>query len=132
MIRALTQENDTGTGTESSVESAESGSTGDMSADNDISELDRFIEDVTDDEYDAGPEETGAIVWRHIGFHIIGSPVAGRPSILLAKVTLLHTKGNHSSSSTIRSRSWTFWATFSMAIDDEIFAPEFEKLKDIY
>src|SRR6266536_4627092 len=25
---------------------------------------------VTDDEYDAGPEETRAIVWRHIAFHI--------------------------------------------------------------
>lgn len=79
--------------TESSVESVESGSTSCMSTDNDISELGRFIDNVTDDEYDAGPEETGALVWRHIEFHIIRSPLAGRPNILLAKVTLLHTKG---------------------------------------
>jgi hypothetical protein len=58
-------------------------------------DLDRFSDDssVTDDEYDAGPEEAGVIVWRHIAFHIVRSPVAGRPNILLAKVTLLHTKG---------------------------------------
>jgi hypothetical protein len=56
---------------------------------------DRFSDDssVTDDEYDAGPEETGAIVWRHIAFYIVRSPVPGRPNILLAKITLLHTKG---------------------------------------
>jgi len=38
-------------------------------------------------------EETGAIVWRHIAFHIIRSPVSGRPNILIVKITLLHTKG---------------------------------------
>ncbi|OJD10414.1 hypothetical protein ACJ73_09803, partial [Blastomyces percursus] len=134
----LVRENDTDT--ESSVESVESGSTGDVSTDNDIRELVRFIEDVTDDEYDAGPEETGAIVWRHIGFHIIRSPVAGRPNILLAKVTLLHTKGEDKKP---RVKSFVISHNpeplldllghlLSMAIDDEIFAPEFEKLEDIY
>ncbi|KAG5296486.1 hypothetical protein I7I50_09670 [Histoplasma capsulatum G186AR] len=126
--------------TESSVESVESGSTSCMSTDNDISELGRFIDNVTDDEYDAGPEETGALVWRHIEFHIIRSPLAGRPNILLAKVTLLHTKGEDK-----KPRVKTFVIShnpeplldllghfLSMAINDEIFAPEFEKLEDIY
>ncbi|EDN05685.1 predicted protein [Histoplasma mississippiense (nom. inval.)] len=119
----LVRENDTDT--ELSVESVESGSTSD---------------DVTDDEYDAGPEETGALVWRHIEFHIIQSPLAGRPNILLAKVTLLHTKGEDK-----KPRVKTFVIShnpeplldllghfLSMAIDDEIFAPEFKKLEDIY
>ncbi|KAL2361032.1 hypothetical protein RJZ56_006105 [Blastomyces dermatitidis] len=52
-----------------------------------------FIEDVTDDEYDAGPEETGALLWRHISFHIIRYSQPGRPNLLLAQITLLHTKG---------------------------------------
>ena len=47
---------------------------------------------VTDDGYDAGPEETGAVVWRHIFFHIFRHPEPGKPNILLARVTLLHTK----------------------------------------
>ncbi|OJD21511.1 hypothetical protein ACJ73_07150 [Blastomyces percursus] len=119
----LVRENDTDT--ESSMGSVESGSTGD---------------DVTDDEYDAGPEETGTLVWRHIEFHIIASPLAGRPNILLAKVTLLHTKGEDK-----KPRVKTFVIShnpeplldllghlLSMAIHDEIFAPEFKKLEDIY
>jgi hypothetical protein len=36
---------------------------------------------VTDDEYDAGPEETRTIVWRHVAFHIIRSLVQGRPKL---------------------------------------------------
>ncbi|OJD24573.1 hypothetical protein ACJ73_04067 [Blastomyces percursus] len=132
------RENDTDT--ESSMGSVESGSTSGMSSGNDLSELDRFIDDVTDDEYDAGPEETGALVWRHIEFHIIRSPLAGRPNILLAKVTLLRTKGEDK-----KPRVKTFVISdnpeplldllghlLSMAIHDEIFAPEFKKLEDIY
>ncbi|EDN05085.1 predicted protein [Histoplasma mississippiense (nom. inval.)] len=132
----LVRENDTDT--ESSAESVESGCTSDTSADNDLSELGRFIEDMTDDEYDAGPEKTGAIVWWHISFHIIRSPVAGRPNILLAKVTLLHTKGEDKKLKTfIISHNPEplldlLRHLLSMAIDDEIFAPEFEKLEDIY
>jgi hypothetical protein len=48
---------------------------------------------VTDDECDAGPEVTRTILWRHVAFHIIRSPVQGRPNVLIAKVTLLHPKG---------------------------------------
>ncbi|EDN03883.1 predicted protein [Histoplasma mississippiense (nom. inval.)] len=83
----LVRENDTDT--ESSAESVESGCTSDTSADNDISELDRFIEDVTDDEK---------------------TFISHNPEPLLDLL------GHF----------------LSMAIDDEIFAPEFEKLEDIY
>jgi hypothetical protein len=83
---------ETGTDTEFAAGSAENGYNSDATFENDINRLDRFIDDVTDDEYDAGPEETGAMVWRHIAFHIIQNP-APRPNILLAKITLLHTKG---------------------------------------
>jgi hypothetical protein len=48
---------------------------------------------VTDDGYLAGNEETRTILWRHIDFSIIRSPIAGRRHILVAIVTLLHTKG---------------------------------------
>ncbi|OJD22612.1 hypothetical protein ACJ73_06036 [Blastomyces percursus] len=56
------------------------------------SDLD-FINEVTDDEYDTGPEVTGALLWRHIAFHVIRNPLPGRSNILIAKITLLHTKG---------------------------------------
>lgn len=69
----------------------DSGYASDATSEKDLNE--RFIDNVTDDEYDAGPEETGVMVWRHIAFHIIRSPEPGRPNILLAKITLLHTKG---------------------------------------
>ncbi|EDN09494.1 predicted protein [Histoplasma mississippiense (nom. inval.)] len=84
----LVRENDTDT--ESSAESVESGCTSDTSADNDLSELGRFIEDVTDDEK--------TFVISH------------NPEPLLDLLGHL----------------------LSMAIDDEIFAPKFEKLEDIY
>lgn len=47
---------------------------------------------ITDDEYNADLEETRIIVWRHITFHVIRSPVAEQPNILLIKIMLLHTK----------------------------------------
>jgi hypothetical protein len=48
---------------------------------------------VTDDGYLAGDEETRSLLWRHIAFYVIRSPVSGRPNILFAIVSLLHTKG---------------------------------------
>jgi hypothetical protein len=48
---------------------------------------------VTDDGYLAGNKETRTILWRHIAFYIIRSPIPGRPNVLFAIVTLLHTKG---------------------------------------
>ncbi|KMP02012.1 hypothetical protein CIRG_02151 [Coccidioides immitis RMSCC 2394] len=106
----------------------------------DRSKLNRFIEDVTDDEYDAGEEETATLLWRHIEFHIIRSPEEGRPNILLAKVTLLHTKGEDN-----KPRVKTFVIShspepildllshiLSLAIDDEIFVADFPRFEDIY
>ncbi|ODH47991.1 hypothetical protein GX48_05923 [Paracoccidioides brasiliensis] len=124
----------------SSAESVESGCTSDASADNDISELDRFIEDVTDDEYDADPEETGAIVWRHIDRLPHHSEPCGWPA--KHSTGQGHTPLQRLTDTTGRK---TFVIShnpeplldylghfLSMAIDDEIFAPEFEKLEDIY
>jgi hypothetical protein len=51
------------------------------------------ISSVTDDGYLAGNEETGTILWRHISFHVVRSPIPDRPNVLFAIVTLLHTKG---------------------------------------
>jgi len=61
-------------------------------ADDDI-DCDADDSSVTDDEYDTGAEKTRTIVWRHVAFYIIPSPVKGRPNIPVAKLTLLHTKG---------------------------------------
>ncbi|KKZ65786.1 hypothetical protein EMCG_08406 [[Emmonsia] crescens] len=122
LFSKLVRENNTNT--KSSVESLKSGYTSDMSTDNDISELDHFIENMTDDNE----------------FHIIQSPLTGQPNILLTKVTLLHTKSEDK-----KPRVKTFIIShnlepllnllrhlLSMTIDDEIFAPEFKKLEDIY
>ena len=47
----------------------------------------------TDDGYDAGSEETRSILYRHIRVIVVRNPTAGKPNIVLMKVTLLHTKG---------------------------------------
>lgn len=51
----------------------------------------------TDDGVDAGLDETGCLLWRHITFIIAPNRNPGEPNILFAKVTLMHTKGedNH-------------------------------------
>jgi hypothetical protein len=95
---------DTGNSTNSDTDSSvfsdgekDEDSDTDYSAFDNNNDLDRFSDDsdVTDNEYDAGPEETGTIIWRHIAFYVVRSPVPGRPNILLAKITLLHTKGEN-------------------------------------
>lgn len=63
------------------------------STDEDWSDVVADDSSVTDDGYDAGPEEARVIVWRHISFHIVRNHKLGQPNTLLAKVTLLHTKG---------------------------------------
>ncbi|KAK2853273.1 hypothetical protein FQN49_005240, partial [Arthroderma sp. PD_2] len=98
-----------------------------------------FIDDVTDDEYDAGPEVTAAMVWRHITFHIIRNPTPGQPNILLAKITLLHTKGGDKNP---RVKTFVFvhhpdpmfdllGQLLSMAIDNGIFTSDMS-IEDIY
>ena len=47
----------------------------------------------TDDGVDAGTNETGSLLWRHIIFIIAPDRVFGQPNILFAKVTITHTKG---------------------------------------
>ncbi|OJD10154.1 hypothetical protein AJ78_08715 [Emergomyces pasteurianus Ep9510] len=114
LFSELVRESDIDTGTELSEESMKSDSTGNMFINNDISELDHFIKNVTDNKYDAGPEET--------------------------KITLLYTKSENKK---LRVKSFIISHNpeslldllnhlLSMTIDDEIFAPEFEKLEDIY
>jgi hypothetical protein len=61
-------------------------------ADSDFS-LESDASSVTDDGYLAGSEETRTILWRHIAFYIVRSPVPGQPNIPFAVVSLLHTKG---------------------------------------
>lgn len=47
----------------------------------------------TDNGVDAGLDETGSLLWRHITFIIAPNRVFGEPNILFAKVTITHTKG---------------------------------------
>jgi hypothetical protein len=60
---------------------------------NDDLDIDSDISSVTDDGFLAGNEETGTILWRHVNFYVICSPVAGQLNILFAIIMLLHTKG---------------------------------------
>jgi len=47
----------------------------------------------TDDEIDAGRDDTGTLLWRHITFIIAPHQTPGEPNVLFAKVTIVHTKG---------------------------------------
>lgn len=47
----------------------------------------------TDDGVDAGCDETGSLLWRHITFIIAPDHIPTEPNILFAKVALIHTKG---------------------------------------
>ncbi|KAF3492431.1 uncharacterized protein GIQ15_01948 [Arthroderma uncinatum] len=96
---------------------------------------------VTDDGYNAGPEETGAIVWRHISFHIIRDPRPCRPNIPIAKIALLHTKGDDGTYHPVKIFTIVhnpeplfdlLGQLFSMAFKDEVFEVAFRKLEDIY
>lgn len=51
----------------------------------------------TDDECNAGPEETRTFLYRHIAISIVPNQIPGKPNIVFMKATLLHTKGedNH-------------------------------------
>jgi hypothetical protein len=48
---------------------------------------------VTDDGYLAGDDQTGTILWRHVEFCIVRNLEPGRPNVLVAIVTIVHTKG---------------------------------------
>ncbi|KAF7139728.1 hypothetical protein CNMCM5793_007618 [Aspergillus hiratsukae] len=72
---------------------------------------------ITDDGYLAGDDDTGTILWRHVEFCIVRNPVPGRPNILVAIVTLIHTKGKIAS-----PESW----------HDGILPPDIRDIEDIY
>ncbi|EER28337.1 hypothetical protein CPC735_062100 [Coccidioides posadasii C735 delta SOWgp] len=48
---------------------------------------------VTNDGYHAGDKKKDTCLWRHIPFHIVCVEAPGQSNTLLAKVTLIHTKG---------------------------------------
>ncbi|KAI1943088.1 hypothetical protein LOZ66_000783 [Ophidiomyces ophidiicola] len=101
---------------------------------------DTFIKDHIDDAYDAGPENTGALLWRHIQFHIVRSPVEDRQNILLAKITLLHTKAEDRKP---RVKTFTIGhhpdpifdilgQLLALAIADGVFAANIQDVQAIY
>ena len=46
-----------------------------------------------DNDYDAGEAKTRSIRFRHLQLFVARNAVEGEPNVLLAKVTLMHTKG---------------------------------------
>ncbi|KAF7139772.1 hypothetical protein CNMCM5793_008215 [Aspergillus hiratsukae] len=95
---------------------------------------------VTDDGYLAGDDDTGTILWRHVEFCIVRNPEPGRPNILVAIVTLIHTKGEdrkprikrfvieHEDNLIFDLLS----QLLSLALHDGIFAPDIRGIGDIY
>ncbi|KAI1908739.1 hypothetical protein LOZ65_006603 [Ophidiomyces ophidiicola] len=99
-----------------------------------------FIKDHIDDAYDAGPENTGALLWRHVQFHLVRSPVKDRRNILLAKITLLHTKAEERKP---RVKTFTIGhhpdpvfdilgQLLALAIADGVFAANIQDVQAIY
>lgn len=70
------------------------GSENDMDANDDASTYcDSDSDSGTDHGVDAGLDETGCLLWRHITFIIAPNRIPGEPNNLVAKVTIIHTKG---------------------------------------
>ncbi|EFR03112.1 hypothetical protein MGYG_06107 [Nannizzia gypsea CBS 118893] len=100
---------------------------------------------VTDDGYNAGPEETGAIVWRHISFHIIrdlptkhtdceDSCTTSSPYPILS-YTMSLTKVARKIFTIVHNPEPLYnllGQLLLMAFKDEVFEVAFRKLKDIY
>ncbi|KAF7592473.1 hypothetical protein BBP40_000208 [Aspergillus hancockii] len=95
---------------------------------------------VTDDGYLAGDDVTGTILWRHVEFFIVRNPIAGHPNILAAIVSLVHTKGEGRKPRIKRfviehedNPIFDLLAQLlALAWHDEIFAPNFRDIEDIY
>lgn len=47
----------------------------------------------TDDDCEAGTDKTKSILYRHISIIVVRNPIPEKANIVLAKITLLHTKG---------------------------------------
>ncbi|GLA33112.1 hypothetical protein AnigIFM63326_002391 [Aspergillus niger] len=95
---------------------------------------------VTDDGYLAGDDETGTILWRHVEFCIVRNPEPGRPNILAAIVTLIHTKGEDRKPRikrfVIEHEDNLIFDLLSqllaLALHDGIFAADIRGVEDIY
>ncbi|EER36672.1 conserved hypothetical protein [Histoplasma capsulatum H143] len=135
-------------GTDDNTEDSGSDAEYPAAADQDEEEEDRSDDDislsdirsVTDDGHDAGPEEQRVVLWRHVNFHIVRGSKPGQPNILLAKLSILHTKGEDGKP---RVKRFTIshhpeplfdllGQLLSMALYDRIFAADFKSLDDIY
>ncbi|KAF4210378.1 hypothetical protein CNMCM5878_004493 [Aspergillus fumigatiaffinis] len=95
---------------------------------------------VTDDGYLAGDDTTGTILWRHVQFCIIRNPEPGHPNILIAIVTLIHTKGEDRKPRIKRfviehedNLVFDFLSQLlALALHDGIFAAKIRDVEDIY
>lgn len=58
-----------------------------------IMTADSDSDSVTDDDVDAGLDETGSLLWRHVTFIVARSSTLGEPNLLFAKMTIVRTKG---------------------------------------
>ncbi|KAL6229872.1 hypothetical protein BDW75DRAFT_249195 [Aspergillus navahoensis] len=95
---------------------------------------------VTDDGYLAGNDDTGTLLWRHVEFYSIRNPVPGRPHLLTAIVTLLHTKGEDRKPRikrfVIEHEDNLLFDLLSqlvaLGIDDDIFECTIKDVADIY
>jgi hypothetical protein len=63
-------------------------------SDSDSGSLYDYSEDCdTDDDCNAGPEETRSFLYRHFTISIVANRTPGKPNLVFMKATLLHTKG---------------------------------------
>ncbi len=55
-------------------------------------DLDYDSDSDTDDDCEAGTDKTKSILYRHISIIVARNPISEKANIVLAKITLLHTK----------------------------------------
>jgi hypothetical protein len=63
-------------------------------SDSDFDSLDNYSEDgETNDDCNAGLEETRSFLYRHFTISIVANQTTKKPNLVFMKTTLLHTKG---------------------------------------
>lgn len=75
---------------------SDSGNDNDNDSDSDSESSSVYADDRysdTDDDCDAGPEETRSFLYRHFTIIIVANGTLGKPNLVFMKATLLHTKG---------------------------------------
>ncbi|WEW55056.1 hypothetical protein PRK78_000484 [Emydomyces testavorans] len=95
---------------------------------------------VTDDGCFVGDQTKGSFLWRHVQFYIVCGEAPGQPNMLLAKVTLIHTKDEDKKLwikifVTVHNCEPIFDLLGNlviMALEDEVFAAKFKCLENIY